>query len=139
MKVRQISNAIVIVIAITSLFACGGPSEPVDSRPEVEAAVERHLAAKTDLDLTNMAIEVLEVDYAEETASALVRIQARDNPDALMELRYELRRGPEGWEVVERERPDGDPAEPPSGHPPVDGSDSEAPPDLPPGHPPVNR
>jgi hypothetical protein len=116
----------------------------------VQRAVERHLAARTDLDPSNLQVIVEKVSYEGDRANAAVSIVARKDPQAKMQMMYRLRKTAEGWEVEAPQgsesgahggaaapMPEAGGAELPSGHPPLEGgTDAEAS-ELPPGHPPV--
>lgn len=133
-------------LALAAWLGCSPANEP-DNTAGVRQAVEKYLAARTDLDPTNLQVVVEKVSYEGDRASAAVTIVARKDPKAKMQMMYRLRKTADGWEV---EPPQGSEAgahggaapmpgtggagELPPGHPPAEGGASG---ELPPGHPPV--
>ena len=121
-----------------------------DQTASVRQAVERHLAARTDLDPANMHVVVEKVSYEGDRANAAVTIEARNDPQAKMQMQYRLRKTGAGWEVEPSQASGagehggaaplpptgGTGADLPPGHPPIGG---EEPGQLPPGHPPVRE
>lgn len=128
--------------AVGLSLACD--SGEVYSAAEIEAAVETHLAGRTDLRFDGLEIRADRIRYGGDRAVAEVSIMASGDPDAVMQMVYELERGPDGWRVVPPDpaRSDSPTAPPghglppnlPPGHPPTDQFGTE----LPPGHPPLD-
>lgn len=124
------------------LVACD--SGEVYSAAEIEAAIETHLSERTDLRFDGLEIRADRIRYGGDRAVAEVSIIASDDPDAAMQMVYELERGPDGWRVVPPDpsslgmptAPGGHGVQPnlPLGHPPTDPHGTG----LPPGHPPLN-
>jgi hypothetical protein len=137
--------------ALTGWLGCSAASEP-DDTALVRQAVERYLAARTDLSLSSMRVVVEKVSVEGDRANAAVTIVARNDPKAKMEMTYRLLKTAEGWEVeppqgseagahggaAPRAEPGGA-AEMPPGHPPVGGESGSSAPELPEGHPPVKN
>jgi hypothetical protein len=136
-------------LACSAWLGCSRANE-ADATASVQQAVERHLAARTDLDPSNLQVVVDKVNFEGDRASAAVTIVARKDPQAKMQMMYRLRKTAEGWEVEAPQglesgahggaapmpEAGGDTGLPP-GHPAVEGgADAEAS-ELPPGHPPV--
>ena len=135
-----------LLSALCLLAACGsGPAG--DPRAEIEAAIDAHLAKRTDLDLGAMEVAVDSVDVQGDSAEAVVSFRGQGAAEAAMTMTYQLTRGEGGWAVQPKSgmghggvtpppRADDDQGLPP-GHPPTAG---EAPAqELPPGHPPVSQ
>lgn len=93
--------------------------------------MEAYLAERTDLRLGQLRVRADHVRYQDRHAVAEVSITAPGDPKAAMKMVYELRYGPDGWQVVPAES---------SGHAPAERSlDPYASPPLPPGHPPTRQ
>ena len=136
--------------ALAGWLGCSAANE-TDATASVQLAVERHLAARTDLDPSNLSVAVEKVSYEDDRATAAVTITARKDPQAKMQMMYRLRKTAAGWEVEPSQgseagahgggaAPMPDPgrgAELPPGHPPTEGGEGGAASELPPGHPPV--
>ena len=128
-----------------------GCSNSEDSEAAIAAAIDSHLGLRTDLGVDRMRVEIAQVKFQGDEATAAVTITARDDPDASMQMMYRLTRVGDGWKVqaprtddrVTHGAPSG--SEPgsvksdlPAGHPPLGGQpeDTRA---LPSGHPPLNE
>ena len=136
-------------LACSAWLGCSGANE-ADATASVQQAVERHLAARTDLDPSNLQVVVDKVNFEGDRASAAVTIVARKDPQAKMQMMYRLRKTAEGWEVEAPQGSEsgahggaapmpeagGDTGLPP-GHPAVEGGADADASELPPGHPPV--
>ena len=148
--VAFLSLALAGWLGCSAWLGCSRASE-AGATASVQQAVERHLAARTDLDPSNLRVVVEKVSYEGDYANAAVTIVARKDPQAKMQMMYRLRKTASGWEV---EAPQGSEsgahggaapmpqpgeggAELPPGHPPVEGGAGAEASELPPGHPPV--
>lgn len=138
-------------LALASWVACSTASGPDEATTAIRQAVERHLAARTDLDPANLRVVVEKVSYEGEQAEAAVTIVARNDPEAKMEMIYRLRKTADGWQVESPQDSGGhggmapapqqeesDSGLPP-GHPPVGGSQGSGSSEMPEGHPPVTE
>ena len=87
-----------------------------------------------------MRVEVAQVKFQGDEATAAVTITARDDPSASMQMMYRLTRTPEGWEVQDPRSKAGSAAgdDLPLGHPPLENRPGAAA-ELPSGHPPLNE
>jgi hypothetical protein len=145
--VKKLTVALLSLV-LAGWLGCSAPSE-ADATASVQQAVERHLAARTDLDPSNLQVVVDKVSYEGDRANAAVTIVARKDPKAKMQMTYRLRKTAEGWEVEPSQSgggahggsapmPEaGGGAELPPGHPAVEGGGGAEANELPPGHPPV--
>ena len=141
-----------IVLALVALVGCGGASAPTspqaeatpasDVEAQVEAAVRKHLARRSDLDMSAMDVTIQNVDVQGEAAVATVGFEVKGAPEAAMAMKYNLVK--ENGEWVVQANPSGHGGAPPQtapsqalppGHPPAEGGQSGQ--ELPPGHPPV--
>ncbi len=131
------SLCLLTALILSALTGCD--DAPPRSAAEIEAAVADYLSGRTDLNLGDLQVSADRIRYDGDRAVASVSITAPEDPQAAMTMFYELRLGPDGWEVVPpAERPGaGMPDSPgqklPPGHPPVTPPATE----LPPGHPPL--
>ena len=151
LRVRLLKTAITILLCAISAFAAGC-SGSEDSEAAIAAAIDSHLGLRTDLGVGRMRVEVAQVKFQGDEATAAVTITARDDPNASMQMMYRLTRTADGWEVQDpsskagaaagddlppghppSENKPGTAAELPAGHPPLNESRTE--PSLPPGHP----
>ena len=114
--------------ALVMLPGCGG--EPPLPAAQIEAAVEAYLSENTDLRVGQMRVRADRIRYEADRALASVSIMASDDPEASMQMMYELALGPDGWVVVPPETAESDTMQ--------DSPGAGVVPDLPPGHPPTN-
>ncbi len=143
MQLREYVKLAVAAGALAWLAAAGCAEAEPYSASDIENAVERYLSGRTDLEFGRMTVRADRIRYSGDRAVATVSIIAGDDPQAAMQMLYELERVADGWRVVpppDAGRPKGSlPAASehdsglPPGHPPLtprgDG--------LPPGHPPL--
>ncbi len=139
-----------LLFALAALAACGGGTS-TDPRADIEDAIERHLSRRSDLDIASMKVSVGKIDYeGDDRARATVGFQVGDNPEASMQMVYDLRREGGQWQVQqtggsghgEQVSPPatapGAGGELPADHPPIGSQpQSQQQQDLPAGHPPV--
>ncbi len=128
-----------LLVLFTTLLACGGP--PEDPKAGVQAAVESHLAQRTDLDMSAMDVSIDQVEVNGDSAEAQVSFRSKGNPDAAMNMTYALTRTDDGWKVEpkagsghglpEQQTPPS--MDLPPDHPPAEGGEAT----LPQNHPPV--
>jgi len=135
----------VAVILVLALAACGGAA--VDPKAQIQTAIENYLSDRTDLTLGNMTVSVDTIEIDQDTAQAGVTISASNDPEAKMQMAYDLVKRSGRWRVKAPESvadPHG--AAPPTagggalppGHPPTGSPPPGAPgTNLPPGHPPL--
>ena len=142
---RRDPLSIPIVIILCCLFlAAAGCGEAPDNEAAIAAAIDSHLGTRTDLGA--MQVDIAQIKFDGDEATAAVTISARRDPGAAMQTIYRLTRTGNGWEVqnprgeegAAESRPRSNGGDLPAGHPPVEGgSDSTG--ALPPGHPPVRE
>ena len=135
---------VVVILALAALAGCNGPTPTLehsaasDLNAQVEAAVRKHLARRSDLDMAAMELTIERVQVAGETADVRVGFRVKDTPEAAMSMDYRLVKEGGQWVVQPNAAaPAAGPAQPglPPGHPPAGGGQPSQP--LPPGHPPV--
>ena len=133
---------------------------PENNKEAVRQAVTEHLSKNAALDMNQLTLDVADVKFQGNEATANVSIKPKSAPDQGMTMAYTLERQGDKWQVKGRGAghggggmgmPGGMPggmggatppagAEIPSGHPPVNspGAGSPKSSELPSGHPPVN-
>ena len=149
------SSFLAAALTFASLAACNSSSQPAveaaaspqsgDVKAQVEEAVRKHLARRSDLDMSAMDMTVQNVEVSGETAEATVGFQVKDTPEAGMSMQYRLVREGGEWVVqpnaAATHAPGGAQPPPaqglPPGHPPAGGAPPQSTEPLPPGHPPV--
>lgn len=116
----------VFLLACLALLGCQQEASEASPEAEIEAAIQAHVAKKTQLDLANMEIEVQQVDVQGDRARALVLFRTKGG-EAEMPVQYSLAREDGNWVVQDKgPRPvHGQPL--PQGHPPVDTPQREVP------------
>jgi hypothetical protein len=147
---------LLLSLSLAALLGCDASSTPpaAESQPlaaqasdsdvnaRVEAAIRKHLAKRSDLDMASMELTIDHVDVQGESAQATVGFRVKDTPEAAMSMNYQLVKEAGEWVVQPAAAGHGatpPPAAPgqglPPGHPPAGGAQPPQP--LPPGHPPV--
>ncbi len=110
--------------ALALLSSCG---ENIQTTEAVREGVLAHLKTRSDIDLTNMTVDVSSVSFRKDEADATVTFRASGAQDAAgtMAIQYTLEAKDGKWAVKARKSGG---AGDPHGAPP---------PGLPPGHPPA--
>ncbi len=143
-------HLIVVLLFSIWLAACNRAPENKDA---VRQGIIEHLSKNTGLDLKAMDVDVNNVNFQGDKATATVSFKPKQSPDAGMSMNYSLERQGTKWIVQKAagssghggagtapmtEPTPGAPAagDLPAGHPPVSGT-PESGGALPPGHPPV--
>ncbi len=123
------------ILALVCVLAAGC-GKTVSDQDAIRASIEKHLNARTDLNLSAMDREVKQVSVNGDHASAQVEFRVKGG-NAGMEIEYALQRQGKDWTVLSSQ-PMGM-GDPHSGMPqaPTGGPDSGGG-QMPPGHPPVN-
>lgn len=141
----MVKPAVLFVSALALLVGCnrGG----IENKEAVRQGVIDYLAARTNLNMSSMDVNVTAVTFKGNEADATVSFAPRGAAAAGqgMSMRYTLERQGSRW-VVKGRGDSGDhgrgmgadPANPHSAMPPMPGGSGASPSgDLPPGHPPV--
>jgi hypothetical protein len=151
-------NTLLLAVLLAGLgtIACNRATE---SKEAVREGLMEHLTKNTGLDMKAMDVDVADVKFQGNQATAVVSFKPKSSPDAGMSMPYTLERRGAKWVVqkagsggghgagmppaTEGPAPGAAPGELPSGHPPVGGGAGAGAgaqggaADLPPGHPPV--
>ena len=163
-----VTQRTILLLAPLALILSCGASEPVAEivpgssaagEGEIETALRAYLAARTDLNLKSLEVEIVNVSQTGDSASATAEFRAPGGAEPLLAMGYQLDKvdgewqvqgsgsanaaapPPSGWQP-QGDMPAGHPPTDapaggglPSGHPQVDGPAGGA---LPPGHPPAD-
>ena len=140
-------------LAIVLLFSIwlAGCNRAPENRDAVRQGIIDHLSKNSGLDLKAMDVDVSNVNFQGDKATATVSFKPKTSPDAGMSMNYSLERQGAKWIVQKAAGSAGhggamtQPTEPgspvggdlPAGHPPVSDSPKAGDSPLPPGHPPV--
>ena len=137
---------ILLAVLIISSLACGSNQ---NSEIAVREAVRQHLAARGNLNMGKMTLSVDSITFEQDQATASVTIAAREDPNAKMQMVYQLTQSGSEWKVQAPEDSSqpahggmdggmgGSARELPPGHPSTGGQTPEPESTLPQGHPPI--
>ena len=135
-----------IVIILCSLFlTLAGCNDAPESEAAIAAAIDSHLARRTNMNA--MQVDITEIQFEGDEATATVILTARADPAASMQMIYQLTRTGDAWEVQDPRTEEGsaDGAShgsgmggPPPGHQAVAGEPDNTI-ELPSGHPSLNE
>lgn len=89
--------AIILIFSLVS-GGCKGASK-VETKEAVQKAVEAYLQQRQKLTLANMNLEVSDVKFEGETASAEVKFRSKQSTDLVVSVHYKLKKSGEGWQV----------------------------------------
>jgi hypothetical protein len=138
------------IIAVASALVIVGCSRAPENRDAVREAVTEHLSKNAALDMNQLTVDIADVKFQGNEATASVAIKPKSAPEQGMTMSYTLERRGDKWQVKGRGAGHGggmgteggmDPqpgSGMPSGHPPVNAPGGTKSGDLPAGHPPVN-
>lgn len=146
------TRSLLCILFATILLAGTGCRKAGENKEAVREGVVQHLSKNAALDVNSLTIDVTDVKFQGDEATAAVSIKPKSAPDQGMTMSYTLVRNGEKWEVKGKAAGHGGgmgapPAAgdvPHSGTPEPKGALGDAPKapaaggDLPPGHPPVN-
>ena len=89
-----------VVAAGLLTLSLGACKKNIQTNEAVRDAIVKHLAARTDLSVSNMNIEVSNVSFSENKAVAMVGITPKGgDPAAGMKMEYTLEQKGDSWEV----------------------------------------
>jgi len=120
-----VSRLTLYPLLATALLLAGCNRAP-ESKDAVRAAVVDHISKNTGLDVNSMTIDVGDVKFQGNQATAAVSFRPKTSPDAGMTMNYTLDRQGNKWVVAKRADSSGHGAAAPGA-------------DLPKGHPPVAK
>ena len=148
------NRSLLYLLLGTVLLATAACKKAGENKEAVREGVVQHLTKNAALDVNSLTIDVTDVKFQGDEATAAVAIKPKSAPDQGMTMSYTLVRKGEKWEVKGKAAGHGGgagmgappaAAEPPAaGTPEPKGALGDAPKaptaggDLPPGHPPVN-
>jgi hypothetical protein len=151
-----VNRSLLYLLLATALFVTAGCKKAGENKEAVKEGVVQHLSKNAALDVNSLTIDVTDVKFQGDEATAAVSIKPKSAPEQGMNMSYTLVRKGEKWEVKGKAAGHGGgagmgggtgapPAEAPApGTPEPKGALGDAPKapaaagNLPPGHPPVN-
>ncbi len=132
------------LLPLSALLLLAGSSctRRADNETAIRQAIERYIASRPNLNMSEMDMQVGGIRIRENTAEADVTFRSKANAEAKMSMHYTLRRHNGPWEVEPQSGGHG--GMPPPGHSDTSGlpsghlpTGSSPPPRLPSGHPPT--
>ncbi|MDZ4798299.1 MAG: hypothetical protein SGI92_09065 [Bryobacteraceae bacterium] len=149
------TRSLLCLLFATLLLATNGCKKAGENKEAVRDGVLQHLSKNAALDVNSLTIDVTDIKFQGDEATAAVSIKPKSAPEQGMSMSYTLVRKGDKWEVKGKAAGHGGggamgaapPTDPPpaSGTPEPKGALGDAPKapaagggDLPPGHPPVN-
>ncbi len=88
-----------VAISLIPLPACNR-FQRSSSREAIRQAIEAHLRQDQHLSLQNFTTEIASVKFKGDAAEALVRYRSKQSPSIVVQVRYELRRSGDHWQVT---------------------------------------
>lgn len=124
-----------VLVLLLSIYLAACNRAP-ENKDVVRQAIMDHLAKNSGLDLKAMDVDVSNVNFQGDKATAVVSFKPKSSPDAGMSMNYPLERQGGKWIVLKPagSAGHGGAVAPPTSEPPVGDPAGGA---LPPGHPPV--
>jgi hypothetical protein len=126
-----------LVIPLLLGIAIVGCNRAPESKEAVREGIVDHLNKNTGLDMKSMDVEVKDVIFKGNQATASVSFKPKSSPDAGMTMNYTLERQGQKWIVQQKAGGAGHAGVAGPGPGAVNPPPPTAPGDLPPGHPPV--
>ena len=80
LRSKTLKTATTILFCAITAFGVGC-SNSEDSEAAIAAAIDSHLGLRTDLGVDRMRVEIAQVKFQGDEATAAVTITARDDPD----------------------------------------------------------
>lgn len=89
--------ALIMLFSLVS-GGCGSTSN-IETKEAVQKAVEAYLQQRPNLALANMSLEVAEVKFEGETATAEVKFRSKQSSALVVSVHYKLKKSGDGWQV----------------------------------------
>jgi hypothetical protein len=144
-----------LACALFALLLISGCNRAPENKEAIRQAVTEHVTKNAGIDISQINIEVGDVKFEANQATAAVSFKPKTSPQQGMNMSYTLERRGDKWVVKGRGAGHGGAGSPtgaipqaggaervgelPSGHPPVNSPGTGSKGDLPAGHPPVNQ
>lgn len=90
----------VAVIVGTLLLSACSMTGGLKSKQAVQGAIETHLRDNPHLSLKNFNTQIENVQFKDDTADALAKFVSKSDPNATVEVRYQLKLDGREWKVV---------------------------------------
>ena len=96
---RPITTLALMTIFLMASQGCG-KIQNTDSKEAVQKAVEAYLLERQNLMMANMDVEVAEVKFEGDTATADVKFRSKQSSQMVVQIQYKLKKSDTGWQVV---------------------------------------
>jgi len=94
-------HKISIALIAGTLFLCGcSMTGSLKSKKAIQGAIETHLRGNPHLSLKNFNTQIESVKYKGNTADAMAKFVSKTDPNAVVEVRYQLKLDGRMWKVV---------------------------------------
>lgn len=94
-------HKISIALIAGTLFLCGcSMTGSLRSKKAIQGAIETHLRGNPHLSLKNFDTQIESVKYKGDTADAMAKFVSKTDPNAVVEVRYQLKLDGRMWKVV---------------------------------------
>ena len=87
-----------VVLSVAASVACHKLSG-IDSKAAVQHAIEEHLKQQPNVFFQNMTVEVGDVTFSGDTATAQVKFRSKQAPNTAVGIVYRLRKTGDKWRV----------------------------------------
>ena len=90
-----------LLLLLISVMVCGGCKKAPDaeSKESVKKAIDAYLAQRQNLALGNMSMEVVDVKFEGDTATAEVKFTSKQSSNLAVTVHYKLQRRDNEWHV----------------------------------------
>jgi hypothetical protein len=131
-----------LAVPILAAVLLAGCNKGVQSEAAVRQGVIDYLSQRSDLNLSQLDVNVSSVSFRENEADAMVTIRVKGGGGQSMQIPYKLQRKGTRWVVTGKGKDQHSmrpPGQMPQGHPPVGGAQPGGGQAMPPNHPPVDK
>jgi len=113
-----------LCLALLAVVVSAG-CKKLDTKGAIQEAIDAHLKQRSDLMMSGMTTEVLDVQFHGDTADADVRFASKQSTSMAVTIRYQLRRAGDHWEVVSSSQAHGGMGKNPHAMPPSTATPTE--------------
>ncbi|MGH9433618.1 MAG: hypothetical protein ACRD3T_18970 [Terriglobia bacterium] len=100
---EKLMRAAAPLCAALMVVAMATSCRNLNTKPAVQAAIEKHLQQNSSIDRSNFTTEIETVSFKGDTANALVKFQSKRAPSLAVHVRYQLKRSGSRWIVMSSE------------------------------------
>jgi len=115
---------VLLSLAFLAVGVSGG-CKRLDTKAAIQQAIDAHLKQRSDLMMSGMTTEILDVQFHGDTADADVKFQSKQSAAMSVNIRYTLRKAGDHWEVVSSSQAHGAMGANPHAMPPTSGSSAQ--------------